>query len=148
MRQYGSASASEILAGLLQANKRAVVVGKPTVGKGVGQNLIQLPWNRNMHITSFEFLPGGVAMDWVGVVPSVEVDRPEAELLDDALNAKDSQLDAAKKAADEAVAAKAALDKKKSDLKQAKEKEWQDVLDKRQKALSGNGSKAPATKQP
>lgn len=144
----GSASASEILAGLLQANKRAVIVGKPTVGKGVGQALIQLSWNRNMHITTFEFLPGGEAMDWVGVIPSIDVERPEAELLDDSINAKDSQLDAAKKAADEAVAAKAALDKKRSDLKSAKEKEWQDVLDARQKALKGNGTKAPATKQP
>lgn len=143
----GSASASEILAGLLQANKRAVIVGKPTVGKGVGQALIQLPWNRNMHITTFEFLPGGEAMDWVGVIPNVEVDRPEAELLDDSLNAKDSQLEAAKKAADEAVATKAALDKKRADLKAEKEKEWQDVLQQRQKALSGSGATAPA-KQP
>jgi C-terminal processing protease CtpA/Prc len=141
----GSASASEILAGLLQANKRATVVGKTTFGKGVGQALVTLSWSRNMHITTFEFLPGGEAMDWVGVLPNIEVDRPEAERLDDAIDAKDSQLDAAKKAADEAVAAKAALDKKREDLKKAKETEWQDVLQKRN--ATGNGTKAPA-KQP
>ena len=74
----GSASASEILAGTLQANKRALVVGMPTLGKGVGQTVVPMDkGRRNMHVTNFEFLPGGVKMDWVGVIPDVEVAMPD-----------------------------------------------------------------------
>lgn len=74
----GSASASEILAGTLQANKRAIVVGVPSMGKGVGQTVIPMDkGRRNVHVTNFEFLPGGVKMDWVGVIPDVEVAMPE-----------------------------------------------------------------------
>jgi C-terminal processing protease CtpA/Prc len=79
-----SASASEILAGALQANGRAVIVGQPSHGKGVGQTVVPLPFNRNMHVTSFEFRPGAKAMDWVGIVPDLEVTLPEdTDLVDD-----------------------------------------------------------------
>jgi carboxyl-terminal processing protease len=70
-----SASASEILSGLLQKAKRAIIVGKTTVGKGVGQHVIDLSFDRRLHVTSFEFLPGGKAMDWVGIVPDVQVEQ-------------------------------------------------------------------------
>ncbi|MBK9622237.1 MAG: PDZ domain-containing protein [Candidatus Obscuribacter sp.] len=74
----GSASASEILAGTLQSNKRALVVGMPTLGKGVGQTVVPMDkGRRNIHVTNFEFLPGGVKMDWVGVIPDVEVAMPD-----------------------------------------------------------------------
>lgn len=74
----GSASASEILAGALQANGRALILGQPTHGKGVGQNLVRFDnGKRNLHVTNFEFLPGGKPMDWVGIVPDVEVKMPE-----------------------------------------------------------------------
>lgn len=74
----GSASASEILAGALQANGRALILGQPTHGKGVGQNLIKFDGGkRNLHVTNFEFLPGGKPMDWVGIVPDVEVKMPD-----------------------------------------------------------------------
>jgi hypothetical protein len=69
-----SASASEILAGTLQANGRARIMGQPSCGKGVGQTVIPLPTGRSMHITSFEFFPGGVKMDWVGIIPDIEED--------------------------------------------------------------------------
>lgn len=91
----GSASASEILSGALQDSGRALVVGQPTHGKGVGQTVIKLPLNRNMHVTSFEFRPGGIAMDWIGVVPDVEVKLPEdADTVEDP--STDTQLTAAK----------------------------------------------------
>ncbi|MBS1992222.1 MAG: PDZ domain-containing protein [Cyanobacteria bacterium SZAS LIN-3] len=91
----GSASASEILSGTLQANHRAVVMGQPSHGKGVGQVVKQLPAERSMHITTFEFLPGGVKMDWVGVVPDIEVTMPaDADPMDDPTT--DAQLNAAK----------------------------------------------------
>ncbi|MDX1988302.1 MAG: S41 family peptidase [Candidatus Obscuribacter sp.] len=92
----GSASASEILAGALQANGRAIIVGTPTRGKGVGQDLVKFDkGNRNMHVTSFEFRPGGEAMDWVGIVPDVEVKMPEfADVAEDP--SADAQLNQAK----------------------------------------------------
>lgn len=69
-----SASASEIAAGAVQTLKRAEVVGEPSHGKGEGQTVIPLPYNRAVRVTSFEFLPGGKAMNWVGVVPDHQVD--------------------------------------------------------------------------
>ncbi|CAN5297942.1 hypothetical protein BH10CYA1_BH10CYA1_29020 [soil metagenome] len=88
-----SYSASEILAGALQATHRAIVVGLPTGGKGVGQVVRKLPFGRSMHVTSFEFLPGGEAMDWVGVIPNIEVKQPANFDEDDATT--DAQLKAA-----------------------------------------------------
>lgn len=72
-----SASASEILAGALQHNRRALIVGMPTVGKGVGQTVVQLPFGRSMHVTSFEFIPGRTPNDWTGVVPEIRVEAGE-----------------------------------------------------------------------
>ena len=46
-------------------------------------------------VTSFEFRPGGIAMDWIGVVPDVEVKLPEdADTVEDP--STDTQLTAAK----------------------------------------------------
>jgi C-terminal peptidase prc len=90
-----SASASEILAGSMQANGRARVIGQPSYGKGVGQVVIDLPSGRSTHVTNFEFLPGGVKMDWVGIVPDIEVQLPEdADPIYDP--STDTQLSAAK----------------------------------------------------
>lgn len=71
----GSASASEILSGILQHCKRAIVIGKTTVGKGVGQTVVQLKYGRSLHITSFEFIPGRTPNNWIGVIPNIEVER-------------------------------------------------------------------------
>ncbi len=91
----GSASASEILSGTLQANGRARIMGEPSYGKGVGQVVVDLPSERRMHVTTFEFFPGGVKMDWVGIVPDIEVVLPaDADILDDP--SLDTQLNAAK----------------------------------------------------
>lgn len=68
-----SASASELLSGMLQANHRATIVGKSTIGKGVGQSVVQLPYGRSLHVTDFEFFPGGIETDWVGVIVDIEV---------------------------------------------------------------------------
>lgn len=119
-----SASASEILSGALQANHRAVIVGQPTVGKGVGQIVVQLPAGRSMHVTNFEFLPGGKAMDWVGVVPDIEVTQPADDTASGATPV-DAQLEAAKKAALDLVAKQSALSKERQDLKQKHHDEFE-----------------------
>jgi C-terminal peptidase prc len=112
-----SYSASEILSGTLQANHRAIVVGKPTGGKGVGQAVIALPFGRSMHVTTFEFLPGGKKMDWIGIVPDIEVEQPKGVK-------EDKQLEAAQAAAQELVQKHDALELKRQGLKKTHEDEF------------------------
>ncbi len=66
-----TASAAEIVAGALQANHRALVVGSRTVGKGVGQRVVDLPFGRRINVTHFATYPGGQELDAVGVLPDM-----------------------------------------------------------------------------
>ncbi|MBK9141178.1 MAG: PDZ domain-containing protein [Candidatus Melainabacteria bacterium] len=66
-----SASAAELLSGALQKSARATIVGAPTMGKGVGQAVIDLPYNRSVRVTNFEFLPAAEPIDWVGIIPDI-----------------------------------------------------------------------------
>ncbi len=68
-----SASASEIMAGALKANKRAIIIGVKSFGKDVGQSVYELSFNRGISVTSFEFLPGGVSMNRTGINPDIVV---------------------------------------------------------------------------
>jgi len=132
----GSASAAEILSGLLQFNHRAIVVGKPTVGKGVGQTVIQLPFDRSIHVTNFEFLPAGVRTDWIGIIPDITVDQPDLadpeQLILDPSN--DAQLNAAVKAVQDLVTKADSAAKTREDLNQKNHADFQKELDARQKA--------------
>ncbi len=120
-----SASASEILSGVLQHHKRAVIVGKPSHGKGVGQNVIDLPFGRRLHVTTFEFLPGGAKMDWIGIIPEVDVDQATD-------NGKtDNQLDAAVSQIKQLITAKDGKDQKAQELDKKNHEEFQKTLDKR-----------------
>ncbi len=72
----GSASASEILAGALQDNDAATIIGMPTVGKGVEQTVVTLSDNSTMHIVFRRWLkPSGdqVSPD-SPIQPDIEVD--------------------------------------------------------------------------
>lgn len=68
----GSASASEITAGALKFNHRAVIVGQTTHGKGVGQANLEIE-GRGVRITKFFFSPAGRETDFEGVHPDREV---------------------------------------------------------------------------
>lgn len=122
----GSASASEILAGALQHHRRATIVGQTTLGKGVGQSVVNLPFGRKLRITSFEFLPGGARMDWIGIIPDVEVDQPKG-------GADDEQLTRATSAASDLATSKEGLDKKRGDTKQKNLDEFQKAQQKKGK---------------
>jgi len=70
-----SASASEIVAGALQENGRALVVGEATYGKGVAQSVISLADGGQLAYTSFEWLtPARETIAHQGITPDVYAD--------------------------------------------------------------------------
>lgn len=72
----GSASASEILAGALQDNERATLVGTTTYGKGVAQQISTLAGGENLKLSMYYFLtPNGTKIDHVGIQPDYVVDN-------------------------------------------------------------------------
>ncbi|MBS2008749.1 MAG: hypothetical protein JST01_16995 [Cyanobacteria bacterium SZAS TMP-1] len=85
-----SASASEILGGMLQADGLATVVGTSSYGKEVGQSFKPIDFGSAVKITTFRFLPGGVALG-AGVIPDFEV-LPGDDFIDDPFHAQDTQL--------------------------------------------------------
>ncbi len=72
----GTASASEIVAGALQDNKRALVVGTKSFGKGSVQTVIPLPGNTAMKLTTSRYYtPSGKAIQANGIEPDVLVEE-------------------------------------------------------------------------
>jgi len=71
---YGSASASEIVAGALKDHKRAILIGENTYGKGSVQSIIPLNNRGAIRLTvSKYYLPSGKSISEVGVVPDIEI---------------------------------------------------------------------------
>ncbi len=71
----GSASASEIVAGALSDNKRALLLGETSFGKGSVQNLIPLPDGTGIKITiALYYTPNGVSIQAQGIEPNYDVD--------------------------------------------------------------------------
>ena len=72
----GSASASEIVAGALQDQKRAILLGETTYGKGSVQSIIPLKNRGAIRLTvSKYFLPSGKSISEVGVIPDIKVEE-------------------------------------------------------------------------
>src|SRR5471032_648848 len=70
----GSASASEIVAGALQDQKRAVLMGTTSFGKGSVQTVLPLSNDRALKITTaLYFTPNGRSIQAQGIIPDVEV---------------------------------------------------------------------------
>ena len=73
---YGSASASEIVAGALKDHKRAVLIGENSYGKGSVQSIIPLKNRGAIRLTVAKYyLPSGKSISEVGVAPDIEVDE-------------------------------------------------------------------------
>ena len=76
----GSASASEIVAGALQDQKRAILLGETTFGKGSVQSIIPLRNKGAIRLTiSKYYLPSGKSISEVGVVPDIKVEEEGEE---------------------------------------------------------------------
>ena len=78
---YGSASASEIVAGALKDHKRAIILGENSYGKGSVQSIIPLKNKGAIKLTVAKYyLPSGKYISDVGVSPDIEVNEEGEEL--------------------------------------------------------------------
>ena len=73
---YGSASASEIVAGALKDHKRAILLGENSYGKGSVQSIIPLKNNGAIRLTVAKYyLPSGKSISEIGVSPDIEINE-------------------------------------------------------------------------
>jgi carboxyl-terminal processing protease len=79
----GSASSSEIVAGALQDNRRATIVGAQTFGKGSVQTVMPLSNGRAIKLTTSRyFTPSGTSIHGLGITPDVDIQAdPTLDLL-------------------------------------------------------------------
>ncbi len=78
-----SASASEILAGALQDNKRALVMGHRSFGKGSVQSVVKLGDGSGLKLTVGRYYtPNGRSIQSYGIVPDIELEDLSTEVLD------------------------------------------------------------------
>jgi carboxyl-terminal processing protease len=80
-----SASASEILAGALQDNKRALIMGHRSFGKGSVQSVVKLGDGSGLKLTVGRYYtPSGKSIQSYGIVPDIELEELSTEALDQA----------------------------------------------------------------
>lgn len=130
----GSASASEIVAGALQDNHRALIMGTTTFGKGSVQTILPISNDRGIKLTTSRYYtPSGRSIQAEGIKPDIEVLPAKVSLLDggDLFHEADLQghlanPNASSKPADSTSDKKsAAKEEKKEKLETVAEKDYQ-----------------------
>lgn len=82
----GSASASEIVSGAIKDNKRGILVGEKSFGKGSVQTLVTLPDGDGIKLTIAKYYtPSGVCIHGVGIEPDVKVEEKNGYMLFDSV---------------------------------------------------------------
>ncbi|BCK88588.1 carboxy-terminal processing protease CtpB [Sideroxyarcus emersonii] len=90
----GSASASEIVAGALQDQKRAVIMGTQSFGKGSVQTILPLGNNTAIKLTTARYYtPSGRSIQAKGIVPDIVVEDPATAGFDNAFRLREVDLD-------------------------------------------------------
>ncbi|AKT36236.1 S41 family peptidase [Chondromyces crocatus] len=85
-----SASSSELVAGALQDNKRATVIGTTTFGKGSVQTIYELPGGAGMRLTTMRYYtPSGRSIQAQGVQPDVVVQAAKGDKLAEVMRESD-----------------------------------------------------------
>ncbi|MFH1627306.1 MAG: S41 family peptidase [Pseudomonadota bacterium] len=70
----GSASAAEIVAGALQDNKKAIILGTRTFGKGSVQSILPLSDGSGLRLTTARYYtPNGKSIQSSGITPDIEI---------------------------------------------------------------------------
>ncbi len=81
-----SASASEILAGALRDNKRAMIMGKRSFGKGSVQSVVRLGDGSALKLTVARYYtPNGVSIQAEGISPDIAIEDVDPEALHSAI---------------------------------------------------------------
>lgn len=90
----GSASASEIVAGALQDQHRAIIMGTDSFGKGSVQTVLQLTGERAIKLTTAKyFTPSGRSIQAKGIVPDIKVEQADLRAKSSSKILKEKDLD-------------------------------------------------------
>ena len=77
----GSASSAEILAGALKDNKRAVLIGEKSFGKGTVQEVVSLTGGGSLRVTIAEWLtPNGFKINKEGIIPNIKIEKTREDM--------------------------------------------------------------------